>query len=327
VDILPLAHDGDVALLQGVVDLENAVSAVDSPWWHEETLENLVGAIRHGWDGEPAEHHVGVDGDRVVALGKVSTSEWDNLDLAWLELEVHPDLRRRGLGTQMWEHVTKRAAELGRSKIGSDAWDGTPGEPFANRHGLTRKSQSINRRQHVEELDLDAVRSLHAHAGEAAAAYELLRIEGFTPADLLPAMSEMVASINDAPLDDLDIEDEVFPPERIRTYEQAQLDRSYRLHRVVARHRDTGQLAGHTVVAVDSARPHLSYQHDTTVVQAHRGHRLGLLLKADMNLWLAETEPELRTVDTWNAESNDHMIAVNEILHYRWMGRGLELQP
>jgi hypothetical protein len=140
-------------------------------------------------------------------------------------------------------------------------------------------------------------------------------------------MSEMVASINDAPLDDLDIEDEVFPPERIRTYEEAQRARGYRVHRVVARHRDTGELAGHTVVAVDSARPHLGYQHDTTVVQAHRGHRLGLLLKADMNLWLAESEPALRTVDTWNAESNDHMIAVNEALHYRWMGRGLELQP
>jgi hypothetical protein len=43
-----------------------------------------------------------------------------------------------------------------------------------------------------------------------------------------------------------------------------------------------------------------------------------------MNLWLAEVEPRLRTVDTWNAESNDHMIAVNEMLAYRWMGRGLE---
>jgi len=51
VDILPLAYDGDPALLRGVVDLVNAVSRADAPWWHEETLDNLVGAIRHGWDG------------------------------------------------------------------------------------------------------------------------------------------------------------------------------------------------------------------------------------------------------------------------------------
>ena len=61
-------------------------------------------------------------------------------------------------------------------------------------------------------------------------------------------------------------------------------------------------------------------------MKAHRGHRLGLLLKSDMNLWLRETQPQLETIDTWNAESNDHMIGVNELLGYRIMGRALEFQ-
>jgi hypothetical protein len=139
-------------------------------------------------------------------------------------------------------------------------------------------------------------------------------------------MSEMVASINDAPLDDLDIEDEVFPPQRIRDYETACLARGRRIYRLLARHRETGALAGHTVVAVDRERPAIGYQHDTSVLREHRGHRLGLLLKSGMNLWLREAEPQLETVDTWNAESNRHMISVNEALGYRWMGRGLEYQ-
>ena len=71
------------------------------------------------------------------------------------------------------------------------------------------------------------------------------------------------------------------------------------------------------------ARRH-GHQHDTSVVRAHRGHRLGLLLKADMMRWLAEVEPQLQTIDTLNAESNDHMIGVNERLGYRVMGRGLQ---
>ncbi len=326
-DIIPLAHDGDSELLEGAVALENATHVADSPWVHDQTVEHLVGSMRYGWDGEAPEYHVGLLDGRVAAVGNVHVSEWDNLDLAWLDVTVHPDQRREGLGSQMWAHVLKRTAELGRSKIGADAWDGTAGEPFLNKQGLVRKSQAINRRQHVEELDLAEVRTHHEEAAGAAAAYELIRIEGHTPVDLLPAMSEMVAAINDAPLDDLEIEDEVFPPERIRAYEEAQIARGYRLHRIVARHRDSGELAGHTVVAVNIARPHIGFQHDTTVVRSHRGHRLGLLLKADMNLVLADAEPALRTVDTWNAESNDHMIAVNEILHYRWMGRGLEMQP
>ena len=45
-----------------------------------------------------------------------------------------------------------------------------------------------------------------------------------------------------------------------------------------------------------------------------------------MMRWLAETEPQLETIDTWNAESNDHMIGVNELLGYRVMGRELAYQ-
>ena len=137
-------------------------------------------------------------------------------------------------------------------------------------------------------------------------------------ADSLP----VVASINDAPTDDLVIEDEVFTPERLRAYDDAQLDRGARMYRVWARHRDTG----HTVVAVEEDRPWLGEQHDTTVLPKHRGHRLGLLLKADMMRWLRDAEPALATVTTDNAESNAHMIAVNERLGYQAMGRNLEFQ-
>jgi len=63
-----------------------------------------------------------------------------------------------------------------------------------------------------------------------------------------------------------------------------------------------------------------------SVVRSHRGHRLGLLLKADMMRWLADAEPELEQLDTWNMESNTHMIAVNERLGYRVMGREMQFQ-
>ncbi len=135
----------------------------------------------------------------------------------------------------------------------------------------------------------------------------------------------MTGAINDAPLDDLEIEDEVYPPERIVAYESAQANRGV-LHRVYARHRETGALAGHTVVAVESARPSIGHQHDTSVVRAHRGHRLGVLLKADMVRWLAEAQPQLETIDTWNAESNDHMIGVNKVLGYEILARAFAYQ-
>jgi hypothetical protein len=207
-----------------------------------------------------------------------------------------------------------------------DGWESDAARGFAARHGLAPKAREVNRRQFLADLDWTALDRLHAEAAPHAAAYELVRTPSRTPDEELPAMAAMVAAINDAPIDDLDIEDEVFTPERIRAYEHAQAARGILLHRVVARHRETGELAGQTVVGVDGERPELAEQHDTSVVRAHRGHRLGLLLKIELLRWLREAQPQVATIDTWNSASNDHMIGVNEVLGYRVMGRALAFQ-
>jgi GNAT superfamily N-acetyltransferase len=319
-DITDLRADDSTSIRQ-VVDLVNAAHAVDCPWVHPATHRTVGNEILHGWDGEPDQHFVGlVDGD-VVAHLTYFTPTWDNPQLAWVGATVLPSQRMRGHGAQAMEFLLARAAADGRTKVGADAWDGNPGGGFLERRGFAKASQAINRRQHLAEVSLEDVARQYDEAAASASAYELVRVVGRTPEDLMPAVAAMSAAINDAPLDDLDIEDEVFPPERIRAYEEAQLAGGSRLYRLMARHRETGELAGHTVVAVEIDRPEIGHQHDTTVVRAHRGHRLGLLLKAGMILWMADVEPQLQTVDTWNAESNDHMIGVNEKLGYRWMGR------
>jgi len=89
----------------------------------------------------------------------------------------------------------------------------------------------------------------------------------------------------------------------------------------VARERATGGLAGHTTDGVPGSTPGYAWQGDTSVARAHRGHRLGLLLKLDMLRWLREEEPQLRTIDTGNAASNSYMISINELLGYRILAR------
>ncbi len=48
----------------------------------------------------------------------------------------------------------------------------------------------------------------------------------------------------------------------------------------------------------------------------HRGHRLGLLLKVENLRWVRREAPHLTRLDTWNANDNPHMIAINEALGY-----------
>ncbi len=316
----------DGLAVRSFVEAWNAARDADSPWRHLETPYRLEMQMRHGWDGEVSRYFLAEVGGEAVGGLEVATSEYDNLDLAWLGVDVHPAHRRRGLGTALLEAAYDVCREMNRTLIGTNGWESEQSTGFAAATGFAKKSQAINRRQHLAELEPGLAERVRDEAAQRAGDYELVRIQGLSPDDLLDRLSQVSAAINDAPLDDLELEDEAYSPERIRAYEQAQEASGIRLYRILARHRKTGELGGHTVVAVDTERPALGEQHDTAVARDHRGHRLGALLKADMMLWLAETEPQLESIDTWNAESNDHMVGINELLGYRIMGRSLQFQ-
>ena len=307
-------------------EIINAIAAADAPWQHPWLLDRFEGLLRKGWDGEPPVCYLATADGKAVGQAFVFYSERDNTHLGWVWMGVLPEHRRLGYGSALFAHVQDEVRAAGRTSIGTDGWECERAVGFAAKHGLEKKSQAIMRRQTLSEVPAARLQELYDGAAARATDYELVRIVGRTPDDMVDAMVELVAAINDAPTDALDIEDEVFSAERLAAYETSQIERGSRLYRLVARHRETGELAGHTVIAVESQRPEIGDQHDTAVAAAHRGHRLGLLLKAGMLLWLAEVEPQLASVDTWNAESNDHMIAVNEALGYRILGRELQFQ-
>jgi len=318
----------DTESIQAFVDIDNSLH-VDAPWQHPATAYRREMIMRHGWDGDLAPHYLAYDGGTPVGLLEVMTSSYDNPDFAWLSLGIRPECRRRGLGTALMRAAWEVSRALGRTLIGSDGWESEQTRGFATALGFEQKSQSIHRRQHLAELPAHLIDDLYDEAAKHAGDYELVRIRGYSPVELLEELAGITAAINDAPLDDLEIEDEVFTPQRIHAYERSQIEGGFRFHRLLARHRGTGELAGQTVVTVATEAPGIGDQHDTSVVGAHRGHRLGLLLKAEMVRWLVGpdgVEPQLRTIDTWNTESNDHMIDINERLGYRILGRTLEYQ-
>jgi RimJ/RimL family protein N-acetyltransferase len=314
----------DTDHLEAFVALRRAIDAADCPWEPEWTRSRQAAYMRHSWEGEPGRWFVAYDGDEPVGTASIDVSDYDNLELAWLSVRIAPARRRRGLGSSVLVQLESLAREMGRPLLGLDGWDAPATHAFAAAAGYQRRSAEVRRIQVV--ADAPDPTPIRDEARGHAADYDLLRFEGYSPDDLLPGLVDLTAAINDAPLDDLEWEDEVYSPERVRAYERAQIESGYRFRRIVARHRPTGELAGHTIVVVDSERPAFAEQHDTSVVRAHRGHRLGLLLKAEMLLWLAEEEPQVEQILTNNAESNRFMIAVNERLGYHPVGRIAEFQ-
>src|SRR5699024_6742961 len=110
---------------------------------------------------------------------------------------VHPDHRRRGLGTEMLEAVVAEGRARGRTSFGADAWDSEPAGAFAARHGFAPKSVAVNRRQVLADVDFAGLRQRYDEALRFAQDYELVRRAGATPDDELDAVAEMTASIND----------------------------------------------------------------------------------------------------------------------------------
>ncbi|HEU4422685.1 MAG TPA: GNAT family N-acetyltransferase [Pilimelia sp.] len=313
--------------IAGAVSVVEAARAVDSPYMMGWTLSSYAGRLRHGWDGDAPLIAVTRDeDDRVTGVGELVLPQWDNRHIALFGIAVDPAARRRGLGRALFHAAVEEARARGRTVIMSECAEGSAGEPFFPAMGLARAYVAVQRRQDLRAVDWDWLDEQYADAQRHAEGYDLVRLPGAVPDELLPDIVTMTEAINDAPTDELDVEDEVFSPERVRLFEAAHAARNRRLYRIVARQRDTGVLAGHTVVGVDAERPWHGWQYDTSVVRAHRGHRLGLLLKIAMMRWLREDEPQVRTVDTTNAASNRHMIQVNEAIGYRVVGRMIEWQ-
>ncbi len=325
VHIERLAYD-DRPRVEALTALQEAIRVADAPFLHPQSLEMVAADLRWNDDQERSEHYLALDGEAVVGFAALYASDWDNLDLAWLLGGVHPDHRRSGVGSTLVAHLHARCLELGRPSVGADAWEGTGGTAFLEHHGYDRRSQAVLRRQDLTTLDADLVEGLRARALEQAGDYELVRFDGPLPDEVIDDYCRMAASINDAPLDDLVLEDDVYDPRRTRLVEEAQRGRNREHLRIAARHRATGELGGHTEVVVERWDPEVAYQFDTTVAPRHRGHRLGLLLKSAMVQWLCERHPGLHTVDTWNAQSNGFMIEVNEQLGYRVVARELQFQ-
>jgi RimJ/RimL family protein N-acetyltransferase len=137
-----------------------------------------------------------------------------------------------------------------------------------------------------------------------------------SPEELLGEIAEMERVMADAPRDE-GIEPHAVDADMVRMTEQTILARGLRYYLAAARHSGTGQIVALTEMAVDQNTPQWGFQQATAVQPAHRGHRLGLLVKIGMLDLLAEREPGVRHIFTGNAGSNEHMVAINELLGYR----------
>ena len=274
------------------------------------------------------------DESLVVAHGTLQLNRTnDNRHRADFDVEVLPTHRRRGIARAMVGEIADAAAADGRSTIAGGTHKGSAGESFLQAVGCEHVYLDRRSRLRVRDVNQSLVDGWIADANDKASDYSLIFFDGAVPDEHLQAVIDVHHVMNDAPREGLDLEDEHDTPEYFRDRERQVEAQGLRKLQVVARHDPSGAFAGFTTVSFHPLLPQMVWQWGTAVRREHRGHAIGRWIKAANFNNLLANNPAAEFIDTWNAGSNQWMLAINDDLGFKpyiwytaWQGKVADIQ-
>lgn len=284
---------------------------------------------------------------RIVARG-VCERRLGETETAWMLAEVLPEFRGRGIGRAL--SLALEAAAIGEGRTKGIVYAPSPepvrgtstGGPEENDErvhaptgfgsvpagnpevrlllDLGYRLEQVGRGSRLRlpvDTELLAAATATARASAPESEYRLHSWVDQTPphwrADIVHLLTRMST---DAPSAGLEEPEDEWTLQRLLDDEDANVGVRTALTTAVE-HVPTGTLVGFTEIAVPADEHRTPWQEDTLVLHEHRGHRLGLLLKAENLRLLQERHPERRAVTTYNAEDNRPMLRINETLGFR----------
>lgn len=289
-------------------------------------------------------------GDDVVGRGLVEYELDDAARTASVWVASDPALRGRGLGSRLLAESERIAVDAGRTvltsysdhplgrgsavdpevpRLAASVGDAVipetdPSARFATKHGYVLAQVErvsvfeLGRGEHGVPAIQEALARAVQRAGDQ---YELLTWGSETPEEHLASFAQANSHMmTDIPAGDLVVDVTPWTPDRVREHEEEASEAGMELLRVAVRDRTSGQIAAYSELELPGEHPDLAFQADTLVLAEHRGHGLGMLMKAANLLSLAEVAPLRRRVYTWNADENAQMLRINTELGFEIVG-------
>ena len=247
---------------------------------------------------------VALDGTRAAGIGHLElNTDAANANLAGVEITPTDDYT----AARVLAELLRRARADGRTSV--IAWGDRTPAAHAFWTGLGAELRYTEQESSLDVASVDA--ELMAQWIEAGPAdLELVHWSRRCPEEWIDALVATANAMNDAPTDDLDMADTIVDAAMVRAEIEARAARGLEFQGVLAVTAD-GEAAGSTEVFVNRHRPAASWQWNTVVLPAHRGRGIGRWMKAAMWQRLRTTEPDVTALQTGNAASNAHMLAIN----------------
>jgi len=306
----------DSARLHSCYEIAATAQRADDPGLPVRALPYYRNRWTTGFSGLRRQTWLGLDdAGQPVGFYLLALPDRENRTMAWCSPTVAPASRRLGAGRELLEHCASQARLDGRTRLLGEASEGSPGSAFAAAAGARSGMAEVLRRLDIDARVLGRLGTVRDAAWPFAVGYSLVSWIGASQADTLEDQALLSDAMADAPRDP-GVDHEAWDTNRITELERVCLSTGQQFYSVGARHNATGRLVAITQVSVDSGTPDWGFQMMTAVLPAHRGHRLGLLVKAEMLDLLAAHEPTVRHIMTGNAADNDHMVAINTELGF-----------
>jgi len=258
-------------------------------------------------------------GADIIAMGELEI--WntpDNQHLAQFEIDVHPDQRLQGLGKRLLRSVTAEVQRRDRRLMMTGTNDRVlAGAALMQRLGAQPGLEARTNQLRLAELDRDLLRRWLDVPDETRARFSLGFWDGPYPEEQMPGVVELYEITNDAPRDQLEIEDRHMTAEILRQFEQYQFARGNQRWTYYVVENATGRFCGFTETKWNPNRPTILEQDFTGVHPDYRGLKLGRWLKAAMLDKVLNERPQVTLVRTGNANSNAPMLAINNALGFK----------
>jgi GNAT superfamily N-acetyltransferase len=265
------------------------------------------------------------DDGRVIAWSQLSHEAWIYVpDQYGMNIRVHPEFMRRGIGTMLWDEVMKDLVERDASLVRAFTLETYEHSlAFLDKLGFEEFERACESRLHLDGFDPGQFYSYVERFHQAGLKVSTLDQERASDPDFDRKLHELHnAACAEMPLP------EPYVPQRLEVFLKQEVDNPIVISDAFLIARDGDELVAYTSLWKRTVRSSLT-QSMTATRPDYRGKGIATALKVLVTEW-AKKEGYAQ-IWTWNDEKNDPMLRINTKLGYKkqpeWIGFRKKLKP